>query len=1372
MKAAWSFVDETLRQQKEVDAVLAGEFKMSITAVGELKSGTVAALNADPSEADRRPVQMEYMGRVVHVEKFIRDKSDDVTIMRTADALDKTMHFLVHNFLRRPHRPDLVRNDKNAMFEVWSYLSDRFRAVRTDWIKQTPTLLDRAGLRRKQWLEFTIAASAVAGAWCSRNKDDCYHYIHSQSDFYKFTCLDMIEKCFSELVIYIRMERRLRNAEMLSVLMILNGLNQTQKQESRDQFCILKKEDGGFIEPVAEGISVRVYNELKAFPAMAQTRHVRNVVRIIQCVEQRCWLEFFRLCRSLPWTVVQRAMLLNSFSFVRFRTVVDLVAVEASVSTKFVARYRGFVPIEVLTKWLMFDDKKKETENDCLSFLSVMGLIEFVGPDPEKGFREDGSPFLRLQVSRPDGTAVTTIERIAETMTEPGRKQRLFFPPCREFIGFQPYSPASRTSSGDQPGGSDISRSDCPINVMELLECYCPPYRPEDKDVHLADCPEELFADIHPMRRRFLKSSRAYRRGEAQMLDSDEDSEDAQFAEDTDDDEASLCTEEGDLADDTFRLQDELAGITQDDAADRIGEPRSCENEDGDRTDNDETMDPGFASRMALVKQTVAELEQRDVYEAIRRKQKEEREAAEAELRRKAAEECQARQKATTLPVAPQAPPPSRAPAQAAALTTTKIDFAVASPLTPLTTGAGSQALPSVPTIISPADSHQHSSKSLPFPSEPGILYSAVTVEAVTTAAVMSPSLHPVVESPVAVVPNANPSFSANPSASILSGSLVVASQRVRSSGSVHPTFVSPPKESRPPPQAQRSPKSSGRIAADVPDDEKKAASRPSSLARPSAPSPALQQALSVTSSILRSRAFVYGASGITPTPRYREPLYPLPWSDVFEAYMINFFRFTHGEKHADEVLLYLASLGVTPTLPPSHRRSVSRARRSCSVASMAGPVQAGEASSSCIRSDVERRLPLGLNVVALPDDVDGTAPLSLFMAMLLVGPGVNAARTERRHPSADYVFADDIPSLTRRLAAMLRASDVPMEHIGSGSLIRDAIATHKVPVAAPSLPSFLGGNPALARQARLAHSLRQLETVVQCHVIDYAQLNQVHFHAEKSNGDGSSVNPAVLLPLAVVCAVVVDATSEDTLEAGVAALEELVAKHWQGTMRIGGVVVIVDAINADHADDVEQDLRDAFWAMWTDYSSERQKMVDQLRSRHPSRGGRSADGSRPFSAAADEDVKSATTNHSLDALAGRPSFSFVPRRSMAPSKRMRESSSFLDSDDAVDDDARRLRMKLLVRPLGWPQPVVNICPIQRVVAAAEAEARRRRVPLNSPLPSPVPGAVFACFSSLASEFEAIWMEELPNSGQSSSAAFRSHRSTGVNELVLFVDDE
>ena len=1359
--SASTSLDKTLSQQQEVDDALACDFKITTgTPLGELKQGTVVALNADPDCADRRPFELH------HVEKFIRDKSDDVQIMRTATALDKTMHFLVHNYLRVPYRHELWCNS-NVMFEVWSYISDRFRAVRTDWIKQTPTLLDRAGFRRKQWLEFTVAASAVAGAWCSRNVADCHHYIASQNDFYKFTCLEMIQKCFTELLIYFRMERRLRNSEMLSVMMIMNGLNQNLKQESREQFCMLNV-DEGTIEPVSHAVSIQVYGELQAFPEMARTRHVRNVVRIIQCVEQRCWLEFFRLCRVLPWTVVQKSVLLNSFSYVRFRAIVDFVAVEPTVSSQFIARCRGFIPIGTLTEWLMFD-----LEADCIAFLGVMGLEEFIVADPDRPLRDDGSPNLRLQVSKQaeNGVlAVTTISAIAATVTKAGQKQKLFFPPHRDFIGFRPV----RNDDGEVFGDPDVRSQHCRINVMSMLETYCPPYREEDEQVVLADCPEEDFQGIRAVRTKFLRSSRIVRAGGS--LDDEDIENTAADQADASDDDMSLCTEDGDLADDTYRILDDMAGSTWADAStgrqptqSKPTSERVSSEDDKKEEVMEDAADPSFSAKLLEHREAIAALKTRDVYEAIRARKKQELERElEEESRTNKHQEVEIRttvapENTTAMEAKSTAGPPISSTLSSSSLGAqqpaqvplrTSVDFGIRPSFTnPVvtsppehSTGEGATRFPSSTAVLPPRGGP---SAVLPPQRQPPL--PPIVVEAVNTAKTMSPSLRPTVESPTVVEaaasgPKTRTDFS-SALAVVPGATSTTTTTRVRSSGALHPTFVSPPKAVADGGATQHSLTSESMKEADNEDKQQDV--------QPAPPSAATQRALALSTELLKrhQRASVFGVrNGPAATAAAKlQPIFPLPWSDIFVTYMTNFFRLTYGIKQVDEVLMYLATLGVAPSLGGQNRaRSSSRARRSCSVMS------ATASDAATIRSDVERRLPLGINVVALPEDDSrsGESALSLLTILLLIGPGVNATRAETTHLSTDYVFSEDVPSLTRKFVAMLRGSDVPMAAIGSGSLIRDTSMAQNIRVSSPALSSFLG--PRRPGHSKHESTLRRLETSVQCHAVDYAQLEQLHFHAQLDE-DGPADGEDLMLPLGVVCTVVIDATTDASLQRGVDSLDSLILKHWSGTLRIGGVVIVLDAVDASHAEDVEADLREVFWSFWTNQSAERQRAVELMRSRSKdaaiakARRSRASAGPGRPSLAPFDDVRS------LESLgAGRPSFSFGQKR-----ERSSVDEIELLQQDEDEESRRRLRLKLLSRPLAWTQPVLNVCPIQTVLAAAALGGQQSSS-------ARIPRALLACFSSLVSEFEAIWMEELPSAMPATAAG---HAPRG-EESLLFVDDD
>ncbi|CUE64119.1 Hypothetical protein, putative [Bodo saltans] len=460
------------------------------------------------------------------VESFSRafaGKDTDATKMRHPNALDKSMHFLVHHYLRAPKDVRMLINHT----DVWEYLWDRMRQIRTDWTKQLPvSTTDHLCVRRIKWLQFNVASMFVAAAVRSRTVSGCEKFMQ-----HKWNYMESVSQTFSDLLLFYRMEGRLRCSEFVSIMVLFTGLRIMHKSETHASFCKWNETTQYFEEPCDAMNVADVYKELEFQPQVCGTRHVRNALRVVHSAHQGNWFEYFELCKSLPWSSLQRCVLFCSFSYMRYRAVMTLLCTRPNKIGA--ARFRGSMTIAELTDRLMFDSIA-----DCVSFLTVIGVDEFLSDDRQHIKLSDASNRWLPMIQDP----FKFFEHLLNV------KQRLSFPPQRDFIGFQPYEPAlqqeesaavvedvmlaadetfeSPTTASATDGGhtstgvmtssgtatttsagmvADVSSPRCPINCMDILEPYCPMYTEDLANMELVDASEEQwFGSIRAARRTML----------------------------------------------------------------------------------------------------------------------------------------------------------------------------------------------------------------------------------------------------------------------------------------------------------------------------------------------------------------------------------------------------------------------------------------------------------------------------------------------------------------------------------------------------------------------------------------------------------------------------------------------------------------------------------------------------------------------------------------------------------------------------------------------------------------------------------------------------------------------------------------------------
>ncbi|KPA75799.1 hypothetical protein ABB37_08323 [Leptomonas pyrrhocoris] len=568
-----------------------------------------------------------FPGQVEAYSRSAAGKVIDPHLQRTPLALEKAMHFLVEHYLRAPHTP-LVYSDP---FRIWGYLWDRFRGIRTTWAPQLPPSnvsikgyvdskggrplpareLRRESYRRVRWLEFTAAALAVGGAYLCLTPKGCQRFMQDKKQF-----LESMSQCFTDLTVFYRAEQRHRNAEFFSVLLLLYGLNQEMKVEDRATFCRFHTihVDGQprlCPEPPTESVNLaQVNRELEKQPYMMEAQPVRAALELIDCWSTRRWFEFFALCKSRRLTPLQRAVVFQSFTYARYRAVLELVLPNYYVYPKL--RVRHAIAVEDLADRLMM------APSDCLVFLQLMGLeaqLELKSPqedeeeDPQQrqqqeggGVRNAGAPAIKvwyLHLCHGNSDPLVTAEVLEDKCQN---KRVLFFPTYPEFFGFRvwhaayerfphtaglPTRPSPTTSPpsgvaadaasedddfytdvygrasegredygdaseeaengrggtggtgaddedaddyssyGGGSGGDEAAASaavagsadaellrqpGCPINLMEILEVYCPPYHDEVAALTLVDASQELFASLRRHRERMLRRCKKARR--------------------------------------------------------------------------------------------------------------------------------------------------------------------------------------------------------------------------------------------------------------------------------------------------------------------------------------------------------------------------------------------------------------------------------------------------------------------------------------------------------------------------------------------------------------------------------------------------------------------------------------------------------------------------------------------------------------------------------------------------------------------------------------------------------------------------------------------------------------------------------------------
>lgn len=427
---------------------------------------------------DVRTIQKTLPGQVEAYSRSAAGKIIDPHLQRTPLALEKAMHFLVEHYLRVPHTP-LVYVDP---FRIWGYLWDRFRGIRTTWTPQLPPSnvsvsgyvdsesnaplavddLRRESYRRVRWLEFTAAALAVGGAYLCLTPKGCQRFMQDKKQF-----LESMSQCFTDLTVFYRAEQRCRNAEFFSVLLLLYGLNQEIKVEDRASFCCFTTimVDGQpqlCPEKPTDSVNLaQVNRELEKQPYMLETQPVRIALQLIYCWSSRRWFAFFDLCRSASLTPLQRAVVFQSFTYARYRAVLDLVLPNYYVYPKL--RVRHPMAVADLASQLMMEPAH------CLQFLTSMGLgaqLELKPSEQPKATTSDTSAVDKnvwyLNLCQSNSDPLVTAEELEERCQN---KRVLFFPTYPEFFGFrvwrEAYARFPDAVGLPRPGAAAAGNSSC-----------------------------------------------------------------------------------------------------------------------------------------------------------------------------------------------------------------------------------------------------------------------------------------------------------------------------------------------------------------------------------------------------------------------------------------------------------------------------------------------------------------------------------------------------------------------------------------------------------------------------------------------------------------------------------------------------------------------------------------------------------------------------------------------------------------------------------------------------------------------------------------------------------------------------------------------
>lgn len=339
-------------------------------------------------------------------------------------------------------------------------------------------------------------------------------------------------------------------------------------------------------EPPSKSLNLsQVYRELARQPHLIRTRPVRAVLRLLHCWANRSYFEFLALCReggiprksaegkrnrrpkhhthaapqkedeedeveasttangsdgawdgpssssssSFYLTPLQRAVLFQSFTYARFRAVLDVLQPNYVVYQRL--RLREYIPICTLSYLLLME------EAHCLRFLEVFGVSHLIDervdvpvscllPPPASSLSCASTvpgPVLVLRLSNEKQEPLVSS---AELMEKCANKAGLFLPTYTSYFGFtlwhtalasSPSEGATLATKGEETKdhhhetsavrwaaeeeGALLRLNQYPIDWMALLEPYCPPYTAALAQYPLEDVDESTWFAAIPTHR-------------------------------------------------------------------------------------------------------------------------------------------------------------------------------------------------------------------------------------------------------------------------------------------------------------------------------------------------------------------------------------------------------------------------------------------------------------------------------------------------------------------------------------------------------------------------------------------------------------------------------------------------------------------------------------------------------------------------------------------------------------------------------------------------------------------------------------------------------------------------------------------------------
>jgi len=170
----------------------------------------------------------------------------------------------------------------------------------------------------------------------------------------------------------------------------------------------------------------------------------------------------------------------------------------------------------------------------------------------------------------------------------------------------------------------------------------------------------------------------------------------------------------------------------------------------------------------------------------------------------------------------------------------------------------------------------------------------------------------------------------------------------------------------------------------------------------------------------------------------------------------------------------------------------------------------------------------------------------------------------------------------------MMRGPECPTSSIGSGCLIQDVESLQHVRV-----KNF---NQKSKRNAA-GDCIRSISTSVQCYCIDYQNVSKLHFMQARTFDDennnmgeegdeeeehlGTRIGSSVTLPLSITAVISVDGSTSRLLSDAAAAFDALLEKHWDCSIRLAGVIIVIHASSMEESDEIESHVEKIFWEKW-----------------------------------------------------------------------------------------------------------------------------------------------------------------------------------------------